>query len=202
MIFLLSLSYIYVVISFFYLECSAKADIAFLVDSSSSIPQPYYARVLEFVKILSRGFDKTNTHFGLMAYGDTAKTVLNFKELMDFKQFEDSVNTAPYIGGQAYTGSALLQLKTSLFALIGRQDAQRAVILLSSGGSSDDVVAPAGELRESGVNITCVGLGKEANVRQLINIASEPKSEHVFTAFLDTLPNTMDDIVQSVCRGK
>ena len=57
-------------------------------------------------------------------------------------------------------------------------------------------------MRDTGVKITAIGLGKQANVRELINIASEPKSEHVFTAFLDTLPNAMDDIVQEVCRGE
>ena len=93
-------------------------------------------------------------------------------------------------------------MKTNLFAISGRQDAPRALVLLSSGSSADDVVAPAEELRDTGVKITAIGLGKQANVRELINIASEPKSEHVFTAFLDTLPNAMDDIVQEVCRGE
>lgn len=183
-------------------ECSAKADVAFLVDSSSNIPQPYYARVLEFIKIFSRGFDKSNTHVGLMAYGDSVKTALDLKGLSDFKQLDDAVNIAPYIGGKAYTGNALLQMKTSLFAISGRQDVPRALILLSSGGSADDVVAPGEELRDSGVKVTAIGLGKQANVRELINVASEPKSEHVFTAFLDTLPNAMDEIIQGVCRGK
>ncbi|XP_022803120.1 uncharacterized protein LOC111340522 isoform X2 [Stylophora pistillata] len=181
-------------------ECSAKADVAFLVDGSGNIPQPYYARVLEFIKIFSRGFDKRNTHIGLMAFGDDVKTALDLKGLSDFRQFDDAVNIAPYIGGKAYTGNALLQMKTNLFAISGRQDAPRALILLSSGGSADDVIAPAEELRDTGVKVTAIGLGKQANVRELINIASEPKSEHVFTAFLDTLPNAMDDIIQEVCR--
>lgn len=137
-----------------------------------------------------------------MAFGDDVKTALDLKGLSDFRQFDDAVNIAPYIGGKAYTGSALLQMKTNLFAISGRQDAPRALVLLSSGSSADDVVAPAEELRDTGVKITAIGLGKQANVRELINIASEPKSEHVFTAFLDTLPNAMDDIVQEVCRGE
>lgn len=137
-----------------------------------------------------------------MTFGDNVKTALDLKGFSDFRQFDDAVNIAPYIGGKAFTGNALLQMKTTLFAVSGRQDAPRALILLSSGGSADDVVAPAEELRDSGVKVTTIGLGKQANVRELINIASEPKSEHVFTAFLDTLPNAMDDIVQEVCRGK
>lgn len=196
------LLFIHFLINFCFTECSAKADVAFLVDGSANIPLPYYARVLEFIKIFSRGFDKSNTHVGLMAYGDNVKTALNLKGINDFKEFDDAVNIAPYIGGKAFTGNALLQMKTALFAISGRQDAPRALILLSSGGSADDVVAPGEELRDSGVKVTAIGLGKQANVRELINIASEPKSEHVFTAFLDTLPNAMDDIIQGVCRGK
>ena len=137
-----------------------------------------------------------------MAYGDSVKTALDLKGLSDFKQLDDAVNIAPYIGGKAHTGKALLQMKTTLFALSGRQDAPRALILLSSGGSVDDVVEPGAELRDSGVKVTAIGLGKQANVRELINVASEPKSEHVFTAFLDTLPNAMDEIIHGVCRGK
>lgn len=186
---------------FLYTECSAKADIAFLVDGSGNIPQPYYARVLEFIKIVSRGFDKSNVHMGMMSYGDNVKTALDLKALDDFNQFDDAVNIAPYMGGQAHTGNALSKMKTGLFAISGRQDAPRALILLSSGGSVDDVVAPGEELRDSGVKVTAIGLGKQANVRELITVASEPKSEHVFTAFLDTLPNAMDEIIQGVCRG-
>ena len=137
----------------------------------------------------------------MMAYGDDVKTAFDLKALSDFKQFDDSVSIAPYVGGRAHTGKALSQLKTGLFAMSGRQDAPRALILLSSGGSADDVVAPGAELRDSGVKVTTIGLGKQANVRELITVASEPKSEHVFTAFLDTLPNAMDEIIQGVCRG-
>lgn len=185
-----------------FLECSAKADIAFLVDGSTNIPQPYYARVLEFVKILSRGFDKHIAHVGMVAYGDDVKVAFNLKALTDFKQFDDAVNVAPYMGGKAHTGNALAKLKSGLFGISGRQDAPRALILLSSGGSVDDVAAPGLELRDSGVKVTAIGLGKQANVRELITIASEPKSEHVFTAFLDTLPDTMDQIIQGICKGE
>ncbi|XP_068706122.1 uncharacterized protein [Montipora foliosa] len=181
-------------------ECSAKADIAFLVDGSSNIPQPYYARVLEFIKILSRGFEKNIVHVGMMAYGDDVKVALTLEALTDFKQFDDAVNIAPYMGGKARTGNALAKLKTALFGSSGRQGALRALILLSSGGSVDDVVAPGLELRDSGVKITAIGLGKQANVRELITVASEPKSEHVFTAFLDTLPDSMDQIIEGVCK--
>ena len=151
---------------------------------------------------MSRGLDKSNIHVGMMAYGEDVKTALNLKALTDSQQFDDALNIAPYIGGKAHTGNALSKIKTGLFAISGRQDAPRALILLSSGGSADDVVAPALELRDSGVKVTAIGLGKQANVRELITVASEPKSEHVFTAFLDTLPNAMDEIIQGVCRGK
>lgn len=51
------------------------------------------------------------------------------------------------------------------------------------------------------LQLTTIGLGKLANVKELIDISSEPKSSHVFTAFLDTLPDIMDDIVKGVCSG-
>lgn len=136
-----------------------------------------------------------------MSYGDDVKIALNLKALNDFQQFDDAVNIAPYVGGKAHTGNALSKLKTGLFAASGRQDAPRALLLLSSGGSVDDVVAPGLELRDSGVKVTAIGLGKQANVRELITVASEPKSEHVFTAFLDTLPSAMDEIIQGICKG-
>lgn len=136
-----------------------------------------------------------------MSYGDDVKIALNLQALNDFQQFDDAVNIAPYVGGKAHTGNALSKLKTGLFAASGRQDAPRALLLLSSGGSVDDVVAPGLELRDSGVKVTAIGLGKQANVRELITVASEPKSEHVFTAFLDTLPNAMDEIIQGICKG-
>ncbi|KAK3752929.1 hypothetical protein QZH41_016965 [Actinostola sp. cb2023] len=95
--------------------CDAKADVVFLVDGSSDIPQVYFTHVLDFMKALTRGFSSKDTQ------------------------------------------------------------------------------------------LTTIGLGKLANVKELIDISSEPKSSHVFTAFLDTLPDILDDIVKGVCsdiKGK
>ena len=64
------------------------------------------------------------------------------------------VNTAFYVGGDLRTGNALLKSKQQLFALSGRQDAPRALVLFSSGSSSDDASLPAAELRDSGVKVT------------------------------------------------
>ena len=126
-----------------------------------------------------------------------------FQTPPDFQQLDALIDTASYIGGDTKTGNALLKAQNALFAQKARNDAPKALILVSSGGSTDDVTAPSSDIRDSGVRITAVGLGKLARVNELINVASEPKSEHVFTAFFerDTLPRTIDGIVQAVCKG-
>lgn len=135
----------------FFSVCSAHADLAFVVDSSADIPQPYFARVLQFVKALSRGFDLKGAHIGLVAYGSDARPAFNLKALRDFTELDNFVDTASYVGGDLKTGNALLKSKINLFALSGRQDVPRALVLFSSGSSSDDVTTRSEELRDSGV---------------------------------------------------
>ena len=127
---------------------------AFVVDSSVDIPQLYFARVLQFVKALTRGLDLRGTHVGLIAYGSEAKQAFGLAPLASHVQLDRMVDTASYVGGDLRTGNALLKSKQQLFALSGRQDAPRALVLFSSGSSSDDASLPAAELRDSGVKVT------------------------------------------------
>ena len=107
------------------------------------------------------------------------------------------------MGGETKIGNALSKAQLELFAQNSRNHVPKTLVLVSSGESTDDVNFPSSDIRNSGVKITAVGLGKFARVSDLINAASEPKSEHVFTAFFErnTLPRTIDGIIQAVCKG-
>ena len=117
------------------------------------IPQLYFARVLQFVKALTRGLDLRGTHGGLIAYGSEDKPAFGLAPLTSHTQLDRMVDTASYVGGDLWTGNALLKSKQQVFAL-GPQDAPRALVLFSSGSSSDDASVPAAELRDSGVKVT------------------------------------------------
>ncbi|XP_032219271.2 uncharacterized protein LOC5518731 isoform X2 [Nematostella vectensis] len=179
--------------------CDANADLAFVIDGSSDIPQMYFSHVLDYLKALARGFNASQTQVSLMAYGDDATAAFNFGSVNTTSEIDDGIDAVSYMGGEPKTGNALYKAKKGLFEVSSRPGVSHALVLLTSGSASDEIGPPALELRNAGVKVTAIGLGKLANVKELIEIASEPKSSHVFTAFLDTLPERMDEIVTGVC---
>ena len=64
--------------------CSAKIDLAFLVDGSSSVERygvGNFRRVINFVRGLTMGFaiSRTNTRVSLVVYGTRPKTIFGFR---------------------------------------------------------------------------------------------------------------------------
>ena len=73
---------------------------------------------------------------------------------------------------------------------------------MTGGSSSDGVVGPANDLKlKSGVIIYSLGIGSNANMNQLKQMASLPYQAHVFNATFESMGLVLQQIKKEVCRG-
>lgn len=90
----------------------------------------------------------------VVAYGDDAASAFNtFTPVNNLHEIDDSIDSMSYMGGDPRTGNALLKVKNGLFKTFGRSDAKKALVLLTSGGSTDDTLQAATQLRDAGIRV-------------------------------------------------
>ena len=107
-----------------------------------------------------------------------------------------------YPGGGTETGKALLKAKSNLFDKSARAGIPNIAVVITDGKSSDNIGAPAQQLRDSGCTVFSLGVGKNYDMEQLKEIATDPDSQHVLKADFDSLDSSLvDTIVGTACKG-
>lgn len=192
-----------------FLECETEVDLGFLIDGSGSINRHdpgNFQRCLEFVKALTRAFviSPTGTRVGAILFSTRSRLVFDFNKYTTHAAVEAAINRIPYPHHLTYTGKALKLAAERLFDDV-RPNVPRVLVVITDGASHDDVKATSDLLKESGVIITSVGLGRSAILRrfkpQLVAMASEPKDEHVFTADFPQMQSIVSAIQDQLCEG-
>lgn len=74
------------------------------------------------------------------------------------------------------------------------------LILLTDGPSNDDVKMPSKWVRDNGVEVFVIGLGRGYDVAQLRDIASQPSREHVMTKDYNDLKTSVQEVRNKVCE--
>jgi len=67
--------------------------------------------------------------------------------------------------------------------------------------SIDQVYRPANKLKDAGIQIVCVGIGRYFNIKQLNAIASNPHARNVFTGAFSQIHHVINDLVGQICEG-
>ncbi|XP_052281834.1 collagen alpha-5(VI) chain-like isoform X2 [Dreissena polymorpha] len=167
--------------------CPKPADVAFIIDSSSSIWYKYFTIQLEFVKKLIKTFkiNPTDTQVAALTFSKNVVKQFNFK---DFNNLEDVLEKVSTItqdnGNETNTHKALEKALSDLFAPGNgvRENVPRICILLTDGVSTyhTATLAAAQALKDAGIKIITVGIGHKINIKELEAIASSPAKENVF----------------------
>ena len=189
-----------------FLVCTAIVDLGFLVDGSGSIEfygQGNFKRCLDFVKKVIASFDigKDKTHIGIVLFSSTAQLVFDFNKYFDLASIESAIDSIVYPNGGTMTGAALTFAETLLFKS-ARPGLPKLLIVMTDGVSNDAVDQPAKAVRDSGVTIYSLGIGKNYDMKQLQEMASDPDSDHVFTADFTQLDPVIQQIKNQACKGK
>ncbi|XP_010188502.1 PREDICTED: collagen alpha-1(XXII) chain-like, partial [Mesitornis unicolor] len=161
-------------------------DLVFILDASSSVGKEDFEKVRQWVSNLVETFEigPDKTRVGVVRYSDHPTTEFDLGRYKTREEIKEAARKIKYYGGNTNTGDALRYINTySFFKEAGGRLSDRTVkkvaILLTDGRSQDHVLDPATAAHQAGIRIFAVGVG-EALKEELDEIASEPKSAHVF----------------------
>ena len=189
---------------FSYPVCQACIDLAFVIDASGSIEasgRGNFKRCLNFVKRLVASFKISPRYarVGAVVYSSKARRMFGFKRYFKKRELMKAIDRIPYLRRGTRTGYALWYAQRYLFRG-QRRSCKRVLIVMTDGRSSDRVRSRAKALHRSGINTFAIGIGKNYNMRQLIQIASS--NRNVYVARFRNLPNIVRVIKSKACKGK
>ncbi|XP_066889908.1 collagen alpha-5(VI) chain [Kogia breviceps] len=181
-----------------------EADLYFLIDGSSSIPNKYFEQIKEFmlavIEMFSIGPDKVRV--GAVQYSHLQEVEFDINDYPNDVTLRKAVSNIKQIKGRTLTGAAL----DFILPLIRKGRKQRMnevpcyLIVLIDGMSRDGVLAPAERLRAEHITIHVVGIG-EVNRTQLQQIAGAEERVN-FGKNFDSLKSIKNEVVRSICTEK
>ncbi|NXL93031.1 COEA1 protein, partial [Alectura lathami] len=181
----------------------AIADIVILVDGSWSIGRFNFRLVRLFLENLVSAFNvgSEKTRVGLAQYSGDPRIEWHLNAYGTKDAVLDAVRNLPYKGGNTLTGLALTYILENSFKpeAGARPGVSKIGILITDGKSQDDVIPPAKNLRDAGIELFAIGV-KNADINELKEIASEPDSTHVYNvADFNFMHTIVEGLTRTVC---
>lgn len=190
-------------------DCSSKADVTFVLDSSSSVGQTNFAKQLEFVKNTVNNLDVRREHvqistvtyssgvhnqFFLNTY-DTKTDVLN------------GISRIKYLPGTVDTGDAITYATQNSFSPNhgARSGAPHVMVLVTNGPSVTREITKlkAQTAKDNNILIYTVGVGNGIDTDELTSVASDPDSRYFLTADNFNSLNSLSDLLATkICNGQ
>lgn len=189
-----------------FLGCLQKADLAFLVDSSSSIGPANFQKLETFLKgAISRldvGADKV--HVGLMQYGSYPSITFPLTMYNSRGDALKAVENMNYMGGSSDAGGAIRYMTDKLFGAGNgaRGNVPRIAIVLTDGNSNNDAdtTSAADKARQQNIGLIAVGAGPSLQTYQLNHIADS--SDKVITVSnVNNIDTVIDQVLQKACQS-
>ncbi|XP_053350352.1 collagen alpha-6(VI) chain-like [Clarias gariepinus] len=167
--------------------CKANlADIVFLVDGSSSIGDADFLRVKKFLHDFLVALDVTPTKVkvGIVQFSNNPQHEVQLGQYADKNDLLEKVNKLTYLKGGTETGKALQFIGDNYFTNSSAsrisQSVPQIAVVITDGGSVDEMKSPATELRRKGVLIFTIGVGKDS-ITELESIANKPYQRFVLS---------------------
>lgn len=161
-------------------------DLAFILDTSSSVGKENFEKIRQWVANLVESFDVApdKTRVAVVRYSDRPTVEFNLARHRTLEEVKRAARNIRYLGGNTMTGDAISFTTTNIFterngARPKARGIQKVAILLTDGRSQDYVLEPSKAAARAGVRMFAVGIGEALKV-ELEEIAAEPKNAHVF----------------------
>ena len=168
--------------------CQTNLDLLFLLDKSGSVGSSNHQLGLQFMESVVGFYDISpdGTRVAVISFSTGAKVEFDFDDHSTLRQVQRAIRDIGYSGGYTHTALAL-ELAMELFNDPSSSGARPAsagiphVVVLITDGSSNtySITQPAIDLRAAGVTVYSIGIGNY-NLNELLFIASDPDSDHVF----------------------
>eukprot|EP00111_Clytia_hemisphaerica_P023393 TCONS_00068905-protein len=196
--------------------CAVPVDLGFIIDASGSIGSVNFQKILQFVAKIVDAFDirPNGTHVGVIYYSDDAKLAFNFNKFegdaLNRENVVNEINKIVVTEGQTRIDLALKKAKEELFTEAGgmRPDKPKIVLVMTDGRQTKGEDAPdavdlhiaSRPLKDLGVQIFSLGIGKNYDIGELLDIASDDAS--VFrSSDVDELVSIVASITEQTCKG-
>uniref|UniRef100_A0A671KVI5 VWFA domain-containing protein n=1 Tax=Sinocyclocheilus anshuiensis TaxID=1608454 RepID=A0A671KVI5_9TELE len=162
-------------------DVTAQADIVLLVDSSGSIGESDFEEVRKFLHSFVDSFNlrPDKVRVGLAQYSDRPYQEFLLGDYSDKRDLHQKLTDLIYRRGSTNTGLALTFIRDNYFRL-ARQNVPGIAIVITDGESNDDVEEPSQRLRNLGVSIFVIRVGR-GNMEKLHTIANIPHEEFLFS---------------------
>ncbi|KAL3856129.1 hypothetical protein ACJMK2_015322 [Sinanodonta woodiana] len=167
--------------------CGNIADIVFVIDSSSSIWEPYFKQQLQFVQQMVKTFDvsQKKTRIGAINFSNRVVREFHLKTHDSKERVLSAISEVEYTAGDSTnTNEALMVLRTEYFTERSgdRSDVPNIAILLTDGESTlmAETVKEANLNKETGLSMFAIGIGHNVNEEELTLIASAPKADFMY----------------------
>ena len=160
---------------------SKELDLVFAVDGSKRVDKSTFTKMKNFVKGALDVYTVSpqKTHIGLVTYGGDARhTALSLPLGTSKPAVERSIDSLVRVGGLRQMNKAIRFVDTEMFNEKGgtRPRAGKALVLLTTGKNSangkDDLPKAAKKLKNKGIEIFVIGIGKGVDPDELNVIAS------------------------------
>eukprot|EP00035_Acanthoeca_spectabilis_P016009 m.324062 g.324062 ORF g.324062 m.324062 type:complete len:1509 (-) comp16458_c0_seq19:1342-5868(-) len=206
--------------------CRTPLDLALLLDGSGSIEMPQFGgapgnfanRVLGFAKALVPFFEygplDNQTRMSVTTFASSSSTAINFH----FNEHESAAALLTAIDGISYpsggtaTSVGLNLVRTQVFTTGNGMRAANVgiprVTIVITDGQSNSGFAPRSEALQlkgdpTNAMMISIGVGTRYSAAELIDMASEPVQQNVYTLkSFDRIPTIVDKISFTACQSR
>ncbi|XP_078488484.1 collagen alpha-1(XII) chain-like isoform X3 [Ciona intestinalis] len=167
-------------------------DIVFMLDGSRSVRPKNFQTVKDYVKNFTdifEAFGPNDMQVGVIQFGSGVREEILLNQFYDRHELMEAIDNIRYMETGTMTGLALRKLVTETLtvahgARVDNPIVHTVVVIITDGKSQDysrgGVTKWTKEAKARGFEIFAIGIGRKANRKELLEMASEPKELHTF----------------------
>jgi len=183
-----------------------RIDLTLVLDSSGSMGEDKWNLMKMFGTSLVDSFpmDHDATRLALVTYSSEAGAEFTFDRYSSSSEYRSAINALPMHGQRTNIAVALRITRQNVLQSSGdRSNVTNLVVLISDGKANVDVVSIPEEvkrLRELGTPVMVIGVGYDADMVMLRDIASLPETTYFrFYDHLSMLVDDAEDLAHDIC---
>ncbi|CAK5083660.1 unnamed protein product [Meloidogyne enterolobii] len=162
-----------------------KSDLIFVIDTSQSVEEEFREQldlVLELISRLpNKNFENGNIQIGAVSFHRNSLLHFSIGEIKEKNKIFEAISNIQHTGGSTSAVSGI-NLALELIEKKRRFDARQIIVLVSDGNSQDpwgDVVATAGRLQVSGIEVFAVTVSHDHFFRELELLAGNEMKVYI-----------------------
>ena len=187
----------------------AKIDLVFVLDASTSVTEPNFELMKDFVAdfLFIADIDNGNVRVGVIIYSTEDHLEFNLNTYSTKVDVLTAIEDIPYRYGSTNTADALKTMRTEMYTAANgdRPNVPNICIVVTDGVSninSRRTIPEAEEARAAGIHIYAIGIGL-TDTTELDGIASKPVEENRFAVQeFSELRALRDTVFSAFCPSK